>query len=314
GAIIQKAKSLENNKKNKSAKIYLIGKLKGAFTPIFPKKIYAVSGFSFAAIFIVIIPLFLIGRYSDFNFIQEKLTEKEIPPGYLDLDKAPDSAVTQDKNFWNIQQESNRRDFTISDQTEREETDRVYKDEINEKSGGLSRNRPVQDRLTIENNKNFITEESKTEKSTNEIQKKTFRGTGFTPENFAKEGIYGFIKLKNTSKWNRLLEYRLNLSLESSDVLQTRNDIVKISETYGYLASSSLQIHEGRANLHTVIFVKSSDLNSYLLEIEKTGKILSETISTVDHTENYVRQNIQAKREYLRMKRRSRALRGGAQA
>lgn len=87
----------------------------------------------------------------------------------------------------------------------------------------------------------------------------------------------------------RLLEYNVQLSYECNDLIKTRKDLLDFIAKYGYLESSSAA-NTTSPFMSAKIHVRSAKLYDALLELDKLGTLLSEEISTVDHTEGMVWQ------------------------
>ncbi|PJZ48983.1 DUF4349 domain-containing protein [Leptospira saintgironsiae] len=108
-------------------------------------------------------------------------------------------------------------------------------------------------------------------------------------------------------KIGRLLEYKVDLNFETKDFIAARKFLLELSGKYGFVQSESLQNWGGdtEPSMTAVIHVKSSDLYQVLMELEKIGTLTSENIQVEDHTENYTLEQIHAKREKIRIARRT---------
>ncbi|TGM95933.1 DUF4349 domain-containing protein [Leptospira dzoumogneensis] len=108
-------------------------------------------------------------------------------------------------------------------------------------------------------------------------------------------------------KIGRLLEYKVDLNFETKDFIAARKFLLELSGKYGFVQSESLQNWGGdtEPSMTAVIHVKSSDLYQVLMELEKLGTLTSENIQVEDHTENYTLEQIHAKREKIRIARRT---------
>ncbi|EMY79713.1 PF14257 domain protein [Leptospira weilii serovar Ranarum str. ICFT] len=104
----------------------------------------------------------------------------------------------------------------------------------------------------------------------------------------------------------RLLEYNVQLSYECNDLIKTRKDLLDFIAKYGYLESSSAA-NTTSPFMSAKIHVRSAKLYDALLELDKLGTLLSEEISTVDHTEGMVWQKRKTTREKVRLNRRNNA-------
>ncbi|TGM12276.1 DUF4349 domain-containing protein [Leptospira selangorensis] len=108
-------------------------------------------------------------------------------------------------------------------------------------------------------------------------------------------------------KIGRLLEYKVDLNFETKDFIAARKFLLELSGKYGFVQNESLQNWGGdtEPSMTAVIHVKSSDLYQVLMELEKIGTLTSENIQVEDHTENYTLEQIHAKREKIRIARRT---------
>ncbi|MEI1278759.1 DUF4349 domain-containing protein [Leptospira venezuelensis] len=108
-------------------------------------------------------------------------------------------------------------------------------------------------------------------------------------------------------KIGRLLEYKVDLNFETKDFIAARKFLLELSGKYGFVQSESLQNWGGdtEPSMTAVIHVKSADLYQVLMELEKIGTLTSENIQVEDHTENYTLEQIHAKREKIRIARRT---------
>lgn len=107
---------------------------------------------------------------------------------------------------------------------------------------------------------------------------------------------------------DRLIEYNIDLSYESTDLINTRKQLLSFVSKYGFLESSSAEnIRSPYMSLK--IRVSADKLYESLQELDKLGNLLSENISTIDHTEGMVWQKRKITRERLRQIRRGLASR-----
>jgi len=104
----------------------------------------------------------------------------------------------------------------------------------------------------------------------------------------------------------RLLEFRVILNYESSDIIKTRKELIQFISKYGYLANSSA-VNSRSPYMSATIFVDSSKLYEALLDLDKLGVIQSEDITTIDHTEGMVWQKRKINREKIRLGRKNKA-------
>jgi len=103
---------------------------------------------------------------------------------------------------------------------------------------------------------------------------------------------------------DRLLEYNIDLSYESMDLIKTRKQLLSLVSKYGYLESSSAE--NTRSPYMTLkIRVTADKLYESLQELDSLGNLLRENISTIDHTEGMVWQKRKITREKVRQIRRN---------
>lgn len=113
-----------------------------------------------------------------------------------------------------------------------------------------------------------------------------------------------FVPIQTTSE--RLLEYQVQLSYQTQDLIKTRKDILGFITKYGYIETSSA-VNTDSPYMSLRIHIRSEKLYEALMELDTYGVLLNEDISTVDHTEGMVWQKIKSNREKIRLVRRSNA-------
>nr|WP_244290213.1 DUF4349 domain-containing protein [Leptospira bourretii] len=113
-----------------------------------------------------------------------------------------------------------------------------------------------------------------------------------------------FVPIQPTAE--RLLEYQVQLSYQTQDLIKTRKDILGFITKYGYIESSSA-VNTDSPYMSLRIHIRSEKLYEALIELDTYGVLLSEDISTVDHTEGMVWQKVKSNREKIRFTRRSNA-------
>nr|WP_246836906.1 DUF4349 domain-containing protein [Leptospira meyeri] len=113
-----------------------------------------------------------------------------------------------------------------------------------------------------------------------------------------------FVPIQNTSE--RLLEYQVQLSYQTHDLIKTRKDILGFITKYGYIESSSA-VNTDAPYMSLRIHIRSEKLYEALVELDTYGVLLSEDIATVDHTEGMVWQKVKSNREKIRLTRRTSA-------
>lgn len=107
-----------------------------------------------------------------------------------------------------------------------------------------------------------------------------------------------------TSASERLLEYTIRLSYQSDNFTDARGRLLEIVGRRGFLGSTSSTLEE-RARMNAAFAVRAAELTEVLRELEALGNLRSESISVVDHTESYLRQQITAERENIRTNRKA---------
>ncbi|MCG6139141.1 DUF4349 domain-containing protein [Leptospira mtsangambouensis] len=113
-----------------------------------------------------------------------------------------------------------------------------------------------------------------------------------------------FVPIQLTAE--RLLEYQVQLSYQTQDLIKTRKDILGFITKYGYIESSSA-VNTDSPYMSLRIHIRSEKLYEALIELDTYGVLLSEDIATVDHTEGMVWQKVKSNREKIRFTRRSNA-------
>lgn len=122
------------------------------------------------------------------------------------------------------------------------------------------------------------------------------------------EGIVGNFIAPMKLAAGRLLEYQVNLTYESKNLLASRGALLAVTAKYGFVSSSVTSTEGEFASLNADIYVKADLLYDALRDLEKLGMLVAEEIKVTDHTENMTLQERKARREDLRLLRRSRAL------
>ncbi|EOQ95127.1 PF14257 domain protein [Leptospira wolbachii serovar Codice str. CDC] len=113
-----------------------------------------------------------------------------------------------------------------------------------------------------------------------------------------------FVPIPTSSE--RLLEYQVQLSYQTQNLIKTRKDILGFITKYGYIESSSA-VNADSPYMSLRIHIHSEKLYEALIELDTYGVLQSEDISTVDHTEGMVWQKIKSNREKIRLGRRTNA-------
>ena len=107
----------------------------------------------------------------------------------------------------------------------------------------------------------------------------------------------------------RLLEYQVHLNFEVDNFEKTRHRLFSMINKYGYISESAAS-GKNLTTMQTTLYVRSSQLNNFLLEVETLGKLTYEEINAIDHTENNEWQKRLIHREQVRSNRRGNALQG----
>lgn len=110
--------------------------------------------------------------------------------------------------------------------------------------------------------------------------------------------------ITNLSK-ERLLEYRVTLNYNCKDFYQSRKKLLEIIKNSAIIKESNATANIHDPNLNTTLLVKTENLYEVLLELDKIGSLVSESIYAEDLTEQNVLNKIQKERESKRIERRS---------
>ncbi len=107
----------------------------------------------------------------------------------------------------------------------------------------------------------------------------------------------------------RLLEYHVSLEYQCADFQKARQELLAIVSQYGFIRSGRTDI-SGTSSLNLSIAVQAKDLYRFLLDIDRIGKLSGEQINVNDLTEEMVLSQRQARREDIRLQRKTRGLAG----
>ncbi|MCE9599747.1 MAG: DUF4349 domain-containing protein [Spirochaetia bacterium] len=110
----------------------------------------------------------------------------------------------------------------------------------------------------------------------------------------------------------RLLEYRVDVTYRSTDLLAGRALLFEIASRRGFLRNSAASSRSSTMQLEMA--VRSNELYDTLKELDRAGELRDEQINVTDHTENDFAQELKSTREEKRMLRRNLALQGDAAA
>ncbi|TGL65131.1 DUF4349 domain-containing protein [Leptospira jelokensis] len=119
----------------------------------------------------------------------------------------------------------------------------------------------------------------------------------------SKENSIGPVFLPIQNNQDRLLEFQIDLGYQTLDLVKTRKDLLSFITKYGFIETSSA-VNSDSPYMNVKIRIKSEKLYEALLELDTYGTLLSENITTIDHTEGMVWERIKTTREKIRVKRR----------
>ncbi|MCW7473909.1 DUF4349 domain-containing protein [Leptospira levettii] len=118
-----------------------------------------------------------------------------------------------------------------------------------------------------------------------------------------KETTIGPVFLPIQNNQDRLLEFQVDLTYQTKDLIKARKDFLIFVSKYGFIENSSAMNSES-PYMNVKMHIRSDKLYDALLELDTYGTLLSENISTVDHTEGMVWEKIKTNREKIRYQRR----------
>ncbi len=110
----------------------------------------------------------------------------------------------------------------------------------------------------------------------------------------------------------RLLEYKIYLTMKSNNILSSRQEILSIIQKESILKKMEISFFNDFQTLQVEILTPVSSLYPTLLELAKVGKLISEKVETVDWTEHNQKQKIALERENIRLTRRAKAGKEGS--
>ncbi len=105
----------------------------------------------------------------------------------------------------------------------------------------------------------------------------------------------------------RLLEYRVDLTYESGDLLKSRKELLGIVAKYGFIKQAGASLEDQPPVVVSDVLIKSDRIYETLQELDRVGTLVSENISVTDHTEEMALQERTVKREQLRIVRKNAA-------
>ncbi|MBN1500775.1 MAG: hypothetical protein JW982_11495 [Spirochaetes bacterium] len=104
---------------------------------------------------------------------------------------------------------------------------------------------------------------------------------------------------------SRMLEYKLNLQYDSSDILKSRQILLYLTGKYGYIKSGTTSADSDYPYFNSVIMIKTENLIEAMKEFNALGVLKNEVIEVIDHTPDKIRNEIQQQRGFQRIKRRA---------
>lgn len=107
----------------------------------------------------------------------------------------------------------------------------------------------------------------------------------------------------------RLLEYHVSLEYQCADFQKARLELLSIVSQYGFIRSGRTDI-SGSSSLNLSIAIQAKDLYRFLLDMDRIGRLNGERINVNDLTEQMVLSQRQARREDIRLQRKTRGLAG----
>ncbi|MBN2077701.1 MAG: DUF4349 domain-containing protein [Spirochaetes bacterium] len=110
----------------------------------------------------------------------------------------------------------------------------------------------------------------------------------------------------------RLLEYRVELSYESDDLMKSRRELLEATARHGYVKESTSSMEGKHPFVTSEIRVRSERLYDALRDFDRVGTLKTERITVTDHTEGMMLQERAARREQVRITRRGAASAGTA--
>jgi hypothetical protein len=112
----------------------------------------------------------------------------------------------------------------------------------------------------------------------------------------------------------RLLEYTIQLSFRTNNLLTSRDKLVEITNKTSILKASNVQVNEYGEHMTAEIFTPVDNLYDTILAFNVLGDLTGENVQTVDWTEQNEQQKIRIQREDERSRRRNKAGSAGSAA
>ncbi len=103
----------------------------------------------------------------------------------------------------------------------------------------------------------------------------------------------------------RYLEYKVHLTFKTKDLIQSRNLLLELAGKYGFVKKSSGYWEITKPYVYSELHINKEKLLQVLIQIEKIGKLISENIQVVDHTNRFTWSEIKLAREKKRQQRKA---------
>jgi hypothetical protein len=123
----------------------------------------------------------------------------------------------------------------------------------------------------------------------------------------SRPGLIGHFLAPMEFARERLLEYRVDLTYESKELMTSRRELLGIVGKYGFIKGGSSSLENKIPLAVSDVYVKSDKLYEVLQELDRVGTLLAENITVTDHTEEMALQERTVKREQLRIGRKNAA-------
>jgi hypothetical protein len=120
-----------------------------------------------------------------------------------------------------------------------------------------------------------------------------------------RPGLIGHFLAPMEFARERLLEYKVDLTYESGELMRSRRELLGIVAKYGFIKGGSASLDDKVPLAVSDVYVKSDTLYEALQEFDRVGTLRAEHISVTDHTEEMALQERTVKREQLRIGRKN---------
>jgi hypothetical protein len=118
-------------------------------------------------------------------------------------------------------------------------------------------------------------------------------------------GLIGHFFVPMELAKERLLQYQIDLTYESRDLMKSRKSLLGIVPKYGFVKEAAASLEDTAPVVSSDVMVRSDKIYDALLEMDRVGILRAEKITVIDHTEEMVKQDRTAKREQLRLGRKN---------